>query len=1250
MVKVIPSILLLFSVLVTNAQVVISDSLSTDDLRGCWSEYNELACIPLLYNVMVPIDGNGENVSVKVGECKFRALLESEEKMTQWITLDTALHIDSKIVTTRKKKSLQLSFSPFIKNNGGQILALSEYQFEIDEMKMPVRKMANSQDRKNSMLSSGKWYKIKVDTSGVYKLTYEDLKKIGLQEPGHTRVFSYGGRQLSYYCSNDALDDLNEIPVIVESGSDGVFGSGDYLAFYAEGPVVLNYDEEMSMFIHEKHCYSDYAYLFLTSDFGDALLMETVKTETSQADAVVDSYDCYGYMEDDKYNLVSSGRRWYDSKLNTNKMDSALFYIPNIDKNEDVKVYASSAGHKGAGVSSTYFKYTYQGRQASSVTVSKPFDSYMYGDFCETQFGFKAKSSKIHIGYGFFSPSTLWEGYMDKICVNARASLSYNGKSQLAFRDSRSKDVPFVKYSINDGGQAMMVLDVTTPTSPKLMSLEKKGTVSSFVASADGTIREFVAFESGNLRSPIISGDDLGSIENQNIHGAQTPDMLIVSYPDFLSQAEELADLHRSVDGFDVLVLTQQQIFNEFSGGAPDVSAIRNCAKMFYDRDDKFKYLLLFGDGTYDNKNILKSNSNFILTYQSKLGESRTGSYVCDDFFAMLDEGEGEMTGTIDVGIGRLPASSTDEAQLMVDKIRRYLFSQDHGSWRNAITFIADDEEGGVFVSDAENLSMTIKSVSPEYNVNKIYLDAYEQVSGSSGARYPEVTEAIKKQFAMGSAIVQYIGHSNPTKIAHESIFLSNDVKNIDNGGRLPFVITASCETGQFDNHTLVSFGECFLKENNKNTIGGAIAVFTTTRVVYDNQNYELCKNLYAQGTKESLRLGDLVMNAKNATLPVDNTNKRSFVLLGDPALRLAHPYNNNIQVEKVNGQPVDGSVVLDTINAVDTVNIEGYAFGNDGKPVADDGVLYVTVFDKPVTTFTRGNDSDSPIIDFEEQNSVLYQGKASIVDGKFNFSFIVPKDINYSYGNGKISLYATVGQTEMSGYSNKIVIGGTPRNASILDTEGPEIQLFVTDTFFVDGSVVGNNPVLIAKLYDESGINTTGNGIGHNITAVLDDDQHTMLILNDYYEGYIDQYNSGEVRFRLNDLEEGEHTLTFKAWDIYNNPSEMEITFIVKDESSVAIGSVYNYPNPANADTYFVVNHNATNENIDITITVSDLSGRTIAVLKDKRESGDTSPIHWNCQHNGRLLDCGIYIYTVEISGKSGKNFKSGKMILSRQ
>ncbi len=1250
MVKVIPSVLLIFWVLVVNAQVFVSGSLSTVDLHSCWSDYNEVMRAPLLYNLMVPIDGNGGNVTVKVGNCKFRQLSESERNLCQWSALDTVLSVDSKVVTTRKNKSLQLSFSPFVKNDDGDILVLSEYQFEIDEKKMPVRRMSNSHDRKNSMLSSGKWYKIKVDTSGVYKLTYDDLKRIGLQEPKNTRVFSYGGRQLPYYCSNDVFDDLNEIPVIMESGSDGVFGSGDYMMFYVEGPTVLKYDDKKAMLIHEKHCYSDYTYLFLTSDFGSALPMETAKPEKLPANVVVDSYDCYGYMENDKCNLVLSGRRWYDSRLNTNRMDSALFYIPNIDKNEEVRVFASSAGHKGTGVNSTYFKYTYQGRQVASAPVSKPFDSYVYGEFCTALFGFYAKSSRMYIGYGFFSPSTLCEGYMDKICVNARASLVYNGKNQLCFRDLRSKNEPYVKYNIKNGGRSPLVLDVTVPTSPKLMNIEKNGSVSSFVSSADGILREFVAFESGNLRSPIISGKDLGLVENQNIHGSPTPDMLIVSYPDFLSQAEELADMHRSVDGFNVLVLTQQQIFNEFSGGTPDVSAIRNCAKMFYDRGDDFKYLLLFGDGTYDNKNILNSNSNFILTYQSLSSESKSSSYVCDDFFAMLDEGEGEMSGTLDVGVGRLPASTTDEAQLMVDKISRYLFSQEPGSWRNVITFIADDEEGGSFVYDAENLSKTIKSVSPEYNVNKIYLDAYEQVSGSSGARYPEVTEDINKQFAVGSAIMQYIGHSNPSKIAHESIFLSNDVKNIDNAGRLPFVITASCEAGQFDDHSVVSFGECFLKANNKNTIGGAIAVFTTTRVVYDNQNYELCRNLYVQGTKEHLRLGDLVMNAKNATLPVDNANKRSFVLLGDPALRLIHPYNNNIKVEKVNGRPVDGSVAPDTIKAVDTVNIVGYAFDNDGRPIADNGLLYVTVFDKPVTAYTRGNDSDSPVIGFEEQNSVLYQGKASIVDGKFDFSFIMPKDINYSFGKGKISLYATVGQAEISGCSTEIVIGGTPLNASMLDVDGPEIKLFVTDTFFVDGSVVGNNPVLIAKLFDQSGINTTGNGIGHNVTAVLDYDQRTTMILNDYYEGYVDQYNSGEVRFRFDDLDEGEHTLTFKAWDIYNNPSEKEITFIVKDESSVAIGSVYNYPNPANSDTYFVVNHNVTNENIDVTITVSDLSGRTVAILTDKRESGDTSPIHWNCQHHGQLLDCGIYIYTVEINAKSGKNFKSGKMILSRQ
>jgi hypothetical protein len=812
----------------------------------------------------------------------------------------------------------------------------------------------------------------------------------------------------------------------------------------------------------------------------------------------------------------------------------------------------------------------------------------------------------------------------------------------LHFRDSRSADSTAVIFEIANNGNTPMVMDVTNPTNPFLVGVSHTDTTSRFAVKPQGTIHEFVAFDASNLRSPITSGSDVGVIENQNLHGSPTPDMVIVTPPEFMAQADELAELHRTYDGFAVKVVTQQQIYNEFSGGTPDVAAIRNYARMLYQRNDKFGYLLLFGDGTYDNRNILGTNTNHILTYQTEDAESISESCVSDDFFALLDDGEGGLTGTLDIAVGRLPANTTDEAQYMVDKIRRHMTGRDPGGWPNTIAIIADDEENGDFVYDAERLSNVIEENQPEYNINKIYLDAYTQISGSSGATYPTVNETMKKQFANGAAVVAYIGHGGPRKLSHESIFMQQDADALTNAGRMPFVFTASCEVGRFDDHTFNSLGEILVR----NPKGGAIAALVTTRVVYNTANNELGRNMFHQDITSGMRIGDIVMNAKNITGSISSANKRKFTLLGDPAIRLAHSCGNSVEVTRINGRRITAKP--DTINAIDTVTIEGRVCDADGNLLIANGILYSTVFDKPTVYTTRSNDKSSPAIDFETQSSVLYQGRASITDGYYKFSFIVPKDIDYSYGFGKVSMYAVLDSTVATGHSNRILIGGTPDDGRVFDFDGPEIEIYITDTIFTNGFIVGSNPMVMARLYDESGINTTGNGIGHDIVAMVDYDVRSAIVLNDCYEGLIDNYNTGEIRFNLYNLDDGEHTLTLKAWDIYNNPTEVEINFVVRNSSMPAIGDVYNFPNPVTDDTYFYVNHNQSDNIIDVSITIYDTQGRIVDRISEKRGVSDTSPLHWNCREHD--VNSGIYIFVTEISGSMGKCSKSGKMVVSRQ
>lgn len=1240
-------IILFTSFFAVSAENIISGYISSGYLHNLWSEENLIQQKPLKIYLQTDIDADCIQIESYWQKCTFRAINANEFQFTQFTEIDTNIYIGVNIAYAQHKKLAEISFSPFRRNANGEIEVVDSFEIGLKPIYKPQQRvLLKASNKTNSLLNEGNWFKIKVDTSGVYKLTFDELKTLGLTNPANTRIFSYGGKQLSFINNNEDFDDLNEIPISKNLGTDGVFNSGDYLIFYAQGPTILIRDTLNNILLHQKHDYSDYIYLLLTSDLGAGAEIQNYTNNSSNIDITTSESDSYQYIEKDKYSLIPSGRRWFDNRLTTNATDSIMFNFGELVAGEPVNCYVAAAGRKDTNTSAS-FQFSYRKEIIASISISKSYDNYRYADYVQKNFKLTPQSAKINLGYSYVSNSARSEGYIDKIGLTARTKLKYNKSRQLHFRDLKSKNYINVRYNLAVTSGAPTIWDITNPLSPKNIDIQTDNNQINFTVASNGTAHEFVAFEQSNLRSPITTGNDVGRIENQNLHGQPTPTLVIVTHPNFIDAANNLAEMHRTQDEMRVEVVTEQQIFNEFSGGTPDVSAIRNYARMLYRRNDGFKYLLLFGDGSYDNKNILGTNSNFILTYQSENGEDDSRSYVSDDFFAMLDNGEGELNGYLDIGVGRLPAKSATEAGQMVDKIKRYTSMKDVGNWRNNITIIADDadkQEDASFILNAEQLSKTIEQTTPEYNISKIYYDAYESVSSSSGDTYPAVNEAIKKQFNKGTVMLTYIGHGSARKWSHESVFLAADATSLRNINRLPLVITASCENGRFDEHTITSLGESFIL----NAHGGAIAALVTTRVVYDGNNCQLCNNIYNQKPDNDLRLGDLILRAKNATGGRTETNKRNFTLLGDPAIRLVHPANNKIVVTKINHKDVS-TQLSDTINAVDMVTIEGYLTDQDGNLLNDNGILYSTIFDKASAQTTRGNDEFAPIIDFYTYNNILYSGKSSITDGYFTLQFIMPKDINYSYGQGRISLYALTNTgDEATGYSNNLLIGGTPENTTIDDFDGPEIELFVNDTFFVDGGITSNNPTIIARIFDESGINTTGNGIGHNITATLDEDASTMLILNDLYEGNIDKFNSGEIKFNLNNLSEGWHTLTLKVWDIYNNSSDATISFKVVDETSTALNRVYCYPNPATNEVWFVADHNQTDYNIDITIKIFDNAGTMVGKLTTTQETHQ--PIHWNTTHNGKPLENGLYIYTIEIKSTNGRSTKSGKMIIAKQ
>jgi len=716
-------------------------------------------------------------------------------------------------------------------------------------------------------------------------------------------------------------------------------------------------------------------------------------------------------------------------------------------------------------------------------------------------------------------------------------------------------------------------------------------------------------------------------------------------------------------------VFTTEQVYNEFSGGIPDIAAIRNFVRMKYQKQKgsshPLKYLLLFGDGSYENKTLPPNNPNFIPTYQSQNSNVYVSSYTSDDFYGLLDDGEGEveqngekvLIGSEDIGIGRFPVSDTIQAGIILSKIIRYLDPVNMGDWENVICLVADDEDANTHMSDAEGLASFLKYSVPSYNVQKIYLDAFKQTTSVNGQSYPEVNKAIDDRINSGCLIFNYTGHGNESSLAAERVVKTEDINSWINKGKLPLFITATCEFSRFDDIEInlatrmmtgkPSAGEMVLLSKD----GGGIALMSTTSVVYSAPNYILNKNILntafdRDASGNSLRLGDIIMIAKNNS--GDGPNKRNFTLLGDPALKLAYPWHGTVITDSIDNVSVTGNI--DSLKALSSITVAGHIEDPHGNLMNTfNGVVSPLVYDKTSKIKTLANDG-GPVMTFDMRNNILFSGKTMAKEGRFSFTFIVPRDIDYSFGTGKISYYANNNNEDINGSFSNIVVGGFSKTA-INDTDGPDIKLYMNDTLFRNGGITDNNPKLLAIIEDKGGINTTGSGIGHDLTGFLDNDPNKSFVLNNYYENDFDNYMKGRIIYNLSGLSGGNHSLTVKAWDNFNNSSEKSISFLVETGEKFILKNLLNYPNPFFSETRITVEHNKPESEFNVTIKIFNLNGKIIKIIRTKVPSAGYTlpPIIWNGNDDrGMRVGRGIYPYSVIVTTESGETAgASGRMII---
>ena len=885
---------------------------------------------------------------------------------------------------------------------------------------------------------------------------------------------------------------------------------------------------------------------------------------------------------------------------------------------------------------------------------------------------YAASSDQFNITYTFNvanDPSGTACTYIDYFEMNFKRALTLSGNA-MSFRNISSAGPGSVsRFNLNNAGGATKVWRVTNIGGIEEMPGTLSGSQFSFVTPTDN-IEEFIAL---NTNAGFSAPEYIGKTANQNLHAIGEPDMIIVSHPDFIAPSNELAAFHRSYDNLTVAVVNVNDIYTEFGSGRPDISAIRDFMRMLYDRAGSDtammpRYLLLMGDGSYDCKGRVADADNFISTYQSYESNSPTSSYTSDDFFVLLDNNEGGDIGSIaqqlDMGVGRIPVATEQEAWDVVNKIKNYknpvvdatcVQINSNKSWRNNITFVADDEDGDVHQDSSDDLAEDTRSTEPVYNFDKIYLDAYKQLATPAGDRYPDVNTAILNKINAGTLILNWVGHGGETNWAHERIFNMADIVQLQNKEKLPLFITATCEFSRFDLPDRTA-GE-WLVVNGK---GGAIGAITTVRLVYSNANdalnREAFEHMFDHYEGRFARLGEILQFTKNQVV-TDISNTRKFTLLGDPALTLNYPRYNVVTTE-LNNTPIVQP--HDTLKALSTVTIKGEVRDDNGNKLSSfNGVVYPVVFDKISNVQTLSNDppapgvSGSPTRIFKLYKNILFKGKASVTNGDFSFSFMVPKDIDYQFGNGRISYYAdNNANLDAHGYTSDIVIGGSA-DSFTADGNGPQLEIYMNDEKFVFGGTTNADPMLLVKLIDESGINTVGNGIGHDLTAILDDNTQNKVVLNDYYESELDNYKKGEVKYPFNKLTDGRHTLKVKAWDIQNNSAEDYTEFIVASDAKLALTHVYNYPNPFTTHTEFMFEHNRCCDDLNVSVQIYTVSGKLVkSIVQPVRSEGyRVDDIKWDGRDDyGDAIGKGVYVYKLSVRDSEGQAaHKFEKLVLLR-
>ncbi|UTW64425.1 type IX secretion system sortase PorU [bacterium SCSIO 12741] len=1217
------------------------DGLPVDYLNFVGAAYQLPDDFTPRYTKRIAVPQNTTALNVIISDLELSPLSAAEQKTLNLNLLSEIPQPSYRIYEDRGRKFASISFIPLLKS-GSTVRRIDGFVLTVETQQgfNSATRSTRSDWKETSVLVSGDWYKIQITKTGVYKIDYDFLKGMGISPEsvnfGGMRIFGNGGGRLLEPNTAERQDDLKENPIELFGAEDGRFDKGDFALFYAEH--AHRWNEQNGEYFFEVNPYSDTNFYFLTFNGGDGTPAR-IQKETAQSNPVktITEFNDYAVHELEQSNLIGSGRVWYGESFNVKTTYFIEFDFPYIVTSSEAKLDSYFA-IRSVNSNST-MSINASGLGSSSVTGGNVAGTYTapYARDLYNRIKGNPSSSKIGVTLNFSKANGEANAWLNRLQVNCRRQLRYVG-SQMNFRsfDAYMEVVNYanVRYSVSNANSNLRVWKVSEPRAAVEVNASFSGSNLEFVTKGDTTLpSEFVVFSPFDVPTP----DGGYSIENQNLHGVAVtfPEMVILSHPSFLSYAEKVAEHHTQFDGLTVYVTTPDKVYNEFSSGRQDITAIKDFMRMFYERaatpDDLPKYLLLFGDASYDYKDRVTGNTNFVPIYQTTESLRPTGSLASDDYVSFLSpDYDGRLdSGVAQIGVGRFPVKDLRQASNAVTKLLRYTSESSFGPWRNSAVYVGDDEDRNEHMDKSNKLADTTDFLYPDYNVSKVFLDAYPQRSTPGGQRYPDVNIAIDDAVQRGSLTINYLGHGGELGWAHERVLEVSQINKWRNPTNMPLFVTATCEFSRFDDPRRTSAGEfVFL-----NPDGAGIGLLTTTRLVYSSPNYALASAFnrlaYGEIDGETPRLGDILRLTK--THPRNfNGNTRVFALLGDPAMKLAYPREKVVTTARP-----------DTIGSLQKVTIEGEVQNRKTGELLTgfNGVVFPTIYDKKRTIETLNNDGKGAFT-FDARINVLFRGKVTVTNGKFSFTFVVPKDINFNFGQGKISYYAHNNVYDAAGFDTTLVVGGQSGDASS-DQVGPQVDLYMNDSTFVFGGMTNESPSIYARLYDDNGINTSGGGVGHDIVAVLDENTANEIVLNEYYEAELNSYQKGVVNYPLKDLSDGKHTLRLKAWDVYNNSGTANTEFVVSESAELALDHVLNYPNPFTTNTEFYLEHNYPSQDLFVRIQIFTVSGKIVKTLDGYFNSKGfrIGPIKWDGLDDfGDKIGVGVYVYKVEVKAPNGE------------